>query len=148
MSRYMLSLPYETPPKGLSGNCRGHWAPKAKSTHEVRTKVCAWAESEVEPTQRVQVELVWVVNNKRVRDEDNLWPLLKAICDGLGANKGVTARIVADDAPEFMVKLGPRIEYRPDETPHMEVVVTDITHRTDPINEVTRVRLGENKENT
>ena len=125
MTTQVLILPFARPPKGLAANDRCHWSTRNRSTQLVRARVCAWGESTVEPSPRLQVELVWVVKDRRKRDEDNLWPMLKAVCDGLGSDRGTSARLVADDSPEFMVKLAPRIEYRPGvECPFFEVRVT------------------------
>lgn len=125
MTAHTLILPFTKPPDGLSGNSRAHWAVRNRSTQQVRDIVCAWGEREIEPMARMQVELVWVVKDARTRDSDNLWPLLKAVCDGLGSNKGTSARLVADDSPEHMVKLAPRIELQRGATPHFEVTVTE-----------------------
>lgn len=137
---WTLELPYPRPPKGLSANDRTHWAAKAKATAEVRAQVKHLAAG-IEPMQRCQVEIVWVVNDRRRRDADNAAPFAKAIFDGLAADKGVSAHIVTDDAPEFMVKLMPRIEYDPSATPHFRVVVTDISHRPDAVDQITNERL-------
>ena len=128
MNRYVLNLPYTSIPDGLSGNSRHHWRTKARSTAQVRNLIVQLAEPDIEPMNRMQVELVWVVTDRRKRDEDNMAPLFKAICDGLGSDRGVSARLVRDDSPEWMVKLHPRIEYRPDETAHFEVIVTELTN--------------------
>ncbi|WP_058630654.1 hypothetical protein [Microbacterium oxydans] len=136
---WTLELPYDRPPKGLSANYRGHWAPKAKSTAEVRALVVALARNARIPTMgRMQVELVWVVTDNRKRDSDNVAPFAKAIFDGLGADRGVSARLVPDDAPEFMVKLMPRIEYRVAGHPHFEVVITDLSFRPNDVDEVAK----------
>ncbi len=143
MTSWTLSLPYSRPPKGLSANDRPHWAAKAKATAAVRELVFALARSERIPTlQRIQVEVIWVVSDKRRRDADNAAPFAKAIFDGLAADRGVSAHIVADDAPEFMTKLMPRIEYRLDESPHFEVLITDISHRPDLIDQITAERIN------
>src|SRR5690349_3046921 len=131
---WLLELGYTKPPKGLSANDRTHWAVKSKSTAEVRALVKHLAiHAGIEPMQRCQVEVIWVVTDRRRRDADNAAPFAKAIFDGLAADKGVSAHIVADDDPEHMVKLMPRIEYRPGCTPHFEVIITDLSHRTDAI---------------
>lgn len=136
-SRWTLELPYERPPKGLSANYRGHWAPKARSTAEVRALVVALARKAGIPTMgRMQVELVWVVTDNRKRDEDNAFPLLKVAADGLASDKGVSARLVPDDSPEWCVKIAPRIEKREDATAHFELIVTDITHRPDAVDQI------------
>lgn len=134
---WLLELGYTKPPKGLSANDRTHWAVKSKSTAEVRALVKHLAiHAGIETTQRCQVEVIWVVADRRRRDADNAAPFAKAIFDGLAADKGVSAHIVADDDPAHMVKLMPRIEYRKGCTPHFEVMVTDLSFRPDSIDEV------------
>lgn len=141
--RWVLHLPYPRPPKGLSANDRAHWATKARATAEVRNLVVALArQARIPQLQRVQVEVVWVVSDKRRRDSDNAAPFAKSIFDAIGADKGVSARIVPDDAPEFMTKLMPRIEYRPDDEPHFEVIVTDTSFRPDDIQQLTEERIN------
>ena len=136
---WTLQLSYERPPKGLSANWRGHWATKSRSTAEVRALVKHLARAAgIRPMGRMQVELVWVVSDHRRRDEDNIYPLLKACADGLAADKGVSARLVPDDTPEWCVKRAPRIEHRKNTTPHFELIVTDITHRPDAVDQITR----------
>ncbi|WP_420112737.1 hypothetical protein [Pseudactinotalea sp.] len=91
--------------------------------------------------QRMQVELVWVVADRRRRDGgENLAPFLKAVIDGLAADKGTSARLVPDDTPDYVTRVMPRIEYRPGETPRFEVTITDLTHRPEPINQLTKER--------
>lgn len=140
---WTLTLNYPRPPKGLSANDRAHWAVKSKATAEVRELVKMHARSQRIPTmQRMQVELVWVVADRRRRDGgENLGPLLKAVVDGLAADKGTSAHLVPDDAPEFVTRLMPRIEFRQGETPYFEVIITDTSHRPDPVEELAKERL-------
>ena len=139
---WALELGYTKPPNGLSANWRGHWATKARSTASARALVKYLAlEAGIEPMQRCQVEIVWVVADKRRRDADNAAPFAKAIFDGLGADRGVSAHIVADDDPAHMVKLMPRIEHRPGCTPHFEIIITEVTHRPDAIGNIANERL-------
>ena len=136
---WILELPYDRPPKGLSANDRTHWAVKSNSTAEVRAQVKYLAiEAGIEPMQRCQVEVIWIVKDKRRRDADNAAPFAKAIFDGLGADKGVSAHLVVDDDPAHMVKLMPRIEYRKNTTPHFEVIISDLSFRPDSVNEVAK----------
>lgn len=140
--RWVLRLPLTKPPRGLSANYRGHWAPKARSTAEVRALVVALARNAGIPTMgRMQVELVWVVTDNRKRDADNVFPLLKAAADGLASDRGVSAHLVPDDSPEWCVKITPRIEKREDDTAHFELIVTDITHRPEGVDQLTKERL-------
>ena len=61
---------------------------------------------------------MWIVTDARKRDEDNVVPTLKALCDGL-----VDAGVVADDTPRYMVKHMPKIVLRRGVRPHMELRV-------------------------
>lgn len=127
---WTLTLPFPRPPKGLHANDRPHWRTKARATADVRNLVVALVRSQNIPTmQRVSVQLVWVVTDRRKRDEDGPEPLAKAIFDAIGSDRGVSARLVPDDSPEFMDKPRPLIEYRPGDTSHFEVVIRDLTHR-------------------
>ena len=103
-----LNLPYERPP--LTANQRMHWAEKARITKRIRNDV-AWLmksaklkRNPLEPGQKLHVQLTYTPKTNRRRDTDNLWPTLKAICDGL-----VDAGLVPDDTPEFMDKPQPII---------------------------------------
>jgi len=58
--------------------------------------------------QHLTVGLVWFVNTRAARDEDNTVATLKPVCDGL-----VDAGLVPDDTPQWMTKLPARIIYRP-----------------------------------
>lgn len=75
---------------------------------------------------RVRVNVVWVVNTRARRDTDNLAPFLKAIYDGIGADSGVSAHLVEDDAPEYMEKPGATIRYERGALPHFEVTITEV----------------------
>ena len=102
----------------LSLNARDHWSVKARHTKVWRN----WAKGqahEFPPVDAVNVRLTWFVTDKRRRDEDNLVPLLKALCDGL-----VDAGVVADDTPDLM---GKRARIRPapvgTKTAYMELLI-------------------------
>lgn len=130
---WTLVLPYPRPPKGLHANDRAHW----RSTAEVRELVVMLARSQRIPTmQRMSVQLVWVVGDHRKRDADGPDPLAKAVFDGLGSDRGVSARLVPDDDPAHMEKPRPVIEYRAGATPHFEVRITDLTFRPDDVQTV------------
>ena len=103
----------------LSLNYRLHRMAEAKITRELRTlmKVLAGI---LEPMERCEVELVWIVKDKRKRDEENIVPVLKALCDGL-----VDAGVVPDDTPEFMVKRMPAIRYVKGAVPRFELTVKE-----------------------
>lgn len=102
---HTLVFPWLSPP--LSANQRLHWARRARLTADVRNATALLARQAGVPAMgRCEVTLVWTVTDKRRRDTDNLYPTLKAACDGL-----VDAGIVPDDTPEFMVKHAPVIEH-------------------------------------
>lgn len=124
-------LSYDRAPAGLSLNDRSHWAIKKKSTAAVREQVFAEVRSRHVPgLERCRVDVTWVVADRRRRDTDNLAPFLKAIYDGIGADKGVSARIVEDDAPEFMEKPGATIRYEKGIHHHFIVTITDLGSAT------------------
>ena len=124
---WSFDLPYVTVPLGLSMNDRPHWSVRSYSTTMVRHDVFVLTRSAHVPSlDRIQVDVEWVTATKRRRDTDNIAPLLKAIYDGIGADRGISARIVEDDAPEFMSKPGATIRYAPDEKPRFVVTITDL----------------------
>lgn len=101
----VLELGITTPP--LTLNQRLHHRVKANITAEVRGRVAALAESlGLEPMTRPAVMLVWLVETRHARDEDNIVATLKAACDGL-----VDAGVAADDTPAHMHKPMPHIAY-------------------------------------
>lgn len=117
-----LALPYERPPKSLVGNSRHHWRQRSADTLLVRTDVMRLAQAAglhrygPSVVEHVTVELVWAPGDKRRRDADNLWPLLKACCDALARGPRrdwVGLALVPDDTPEHMTKLAPRIDPPP-----------------------------------
>lgn len=120
-----FTLPYKRPPEGLSANDRVFWAVKAQSTNAVRQVVTAKAQR-WRKCQRVRVDVVWVVADQRRRDADNAAPFLKAIYDGLGADRGVSAHLVPDDDPDHMEKPGLTFRYEKGATPHFVVTVTEV----------------------
>lgn len=101
---HILKFPWGRPP--LNANQRLHWAAKSRLTKDIR-EVTAWLakSAEVPAMPRCEVQLAWTVTDSRRRDEDNIYPTFKAMCDGL-----VDAGIVPDDTPDLMVKLAPVIE--------------------------------------
>lgn len=99
----VLPFPYEKAP--LSANGRMHHMQEARIVKKVRA-AAAEAAARLPALGKCRVTLTWFVNINRRRDVDNLYPTLKALCDGL-----VDAGVVADDTPEFMEKLAPVIVY-------------------------------------
>lgn len=135
---WMLTLPFERPPKGLHANDRPHWRVKARATKDLREFVTMLCRSQNIPKmQRVSVQVIWVVPDRRKRDEDGPDPMAKAIFDAIGSDRGVSARLVEDDSPDFMSKPRPLIEYRPGEPAHFEIIIRDISNRPDAIEAIT-----------
>lgn len=98
MSAYELDLPWSAPP--LSLNHRRHWRANAAKVRMVRDTAHVLAkQAKIGPCTRIRVTLHYRPRDRRVRDEENSVPTLKAACDGL-----VDAGLVIDDAPQFMVK--------------------------------------------
>jgi len=112
--QWTIRLEYTRPPTGLSLNDRPHWATKSRNTAMVRNDVFVKVRAAKVPAlERIAVFVTWYVFDGRTRDSDNPAPLLKAIYDGIGANRGISARIVEDDSPEYMDKRGLTIERAP-----------------------------------
>ena len=89
----------------LSLNYRMHKMQEAKIIKELRSLMHAEARR-IPDLGKCRVELVWWVNTHHRRDEENVVPVLKALCDGL-----VDAEVVEDDVPRFMVKMMPAIVF-------------------------------------
>lgn len=128
---YSLRLPYDRPPKALTGNSRAHWRQRSADTRMVREDVLILARAaNIPATAHMTVELVWAPGDRIRRDADNLWPLLKACCDSLARGPRrdwVGLELVPDDTPQHMTKMAPRIDPPPAPkgmwlhvTPHME----------------------------
>lgn len=120
MTRYVLALPYKTPP--LSLNDRKGFREVAREVKELRLLAAVWGRSlGLGELPWVRAELFWFVADGRRRDAENPVPTLKALCDGV-----VDAGIVKDDTPEFMEKLMPAIvrEEGPDARPRVEFVLS------------------------
>lgn len=135
MTDYRIALPYQRPPSALTGNTRNHWRSRATQAKQVRTDVANLARAAGVPkSAHLTVELVWSPGDRRRRDADNLWPLLKTACDALarGRKDWVGLELVPDDTPRYMTKRAPRIE-SPDDNPErgMWLLIT-----TDDLSEV------------
>jgi len=87
----------------LSLNYRLHRMAEANIVKELRSNMHALARR-VPDLGRCEVRLTWFVKSTRRRDEENIVPVLKALCDGL-----IDAEVVTDDTPAYMVKHMPRI---------------------------------------
>ena len=114
-----IRIPLAKNPLSLNG--RDHWRVKAKHTKTWRT-FAALNASRFPALGKCDVTLIWFVTDNRRRDEDNLYPLLKALCDGL-----VDAGVTVDDTAEFMGKRC-RIERAPEgtKTAYMQLEVIKV----------------------
>lgn len=117
---FTLVFDYPRPP--LTMNDRKHWREKAKLTRLMRQTASWQARAARLPADlpHVTVALTWVVSDRRRRDGgENLAPTYKALLDGL-----VDYGLVADDDPAHVTRGPSVIDYRPDETPHIELHIT------------------------
>lgn len=102
----ILEIPVPLAKNPLSLNGRMHWRTKAGHTKQWRGYAALRA-MHVKPMRACDVTLTWYVTDHRRRDEDNLYLLIKALCDGI-----VDAGVVPDDTAEYMNKRC-RIELAP-----------------------------------
>jgi len=120
-------LDYPRPPKGLHANDRPHWTAKSGATQDIRLEVMAKTRAlHLGELERIRVDVEWVVSDRRKRDTDNLAPFLKAIYDGIGADRGVSARLVEDDDPEHMEKPAATIRHEPGCRAHFVVTISNL----------------------
>jgi hypothetical protein len=126
---WQFTLDYPRPPKGLSANDSGvHWATRNGSIQDVRMEVFAKTRAlHIGVLERIQVDLTWIVKDRRKRDAPNLWPFSKAICDGIASNKGVSAHLVDDDDDEHLIAPTPTICYIKGARPRFIVTITDLS---------------------
>lgn len=102
----------------LTGNSRaGHWSARSTATREVIDQISRLAiAAGLRPCRHLTVRLVWSPGDNRNADPDNLWPLLKALSDGLARGPRVDIpglRLVPDDNHRYMDKRAPVIERPP-----------------------------------
>lgn len=71
---------------------------------------------------RIEVLLTWVVKDRRRRDAINLYPLVKALTDGL-----VDAGVIPDDTPQYVATPEPIIRYDATATPHFLLTIREVT---------------------
>jgi crossover junction endodeoxyribonuclease RusA len=95
---------------------------EAKIVKELRSMMQAKARH-IPDLGRCEVRLVWYVNTRTRRDDENPVATLKALCDGL-----VDAEVVEDDTRAYMLKHMPEIVYvhKSIDTAHFEFTVTQI----------------------
>lgn len=105
---WQLHLPYERDPMPMNGRVN-----RFKHASSVRTvrETANWLATQIPRQDRIRVELVQHVTDRKDRDPDNLAHTYKALIDGLRDDKrrGQTG-IVADDTPAYVDRLMPRIE--------------------------------------
>lgn len=106
----------------LSLNYRLHKMQEAAIVKRIRGEMAARGRA-LPAMGRCDVVLTWVVNDRRKRDEENVVPVLKALCDGI-----VDAGVVPDDTPAFMAKHMPVIRFTPkrDDIAHFELTVSEV----------------------
>lgn len=129
---WSFTLPYPRPPRGLHANDRIHWRGKAKSSAKVRQDVFTLVRAAHVPAlKRIRVDVEWVVPDRRKRDTDGPEPMLKAIFDGIGSDRGVSARIVEDDDPLHMDKGRLTIRHEPGCTARFIVTISEMEAEPD-----------------
>lgn len=119
MTEHHIDLPWSKPP--LSLNYRMNRWDHARTVKEVR-EAGAWLakQHKLGSHERVRVSLHIQPRDRRVRDDENPVPTLKALCDGL-----VDAGLTAGDTAKHMVKDMPVIhEPVKGETAAMWLVIT------------------------
>jgi hypothetical protein len=138
---WSFDLNYPRPPKGLSANDRCHWRTENDNIQMIRKETMLRTRAAKVPgLDSIRVDVEWVVADRRNRDTDNLAPLLKAIYDGIGSNRGTSARIVDDDDPAHMQKPSATIRFQAGAEPHFTVTITDIGDDVVPLQ-----KQGQNK---
>lgn len=118
--RFCTTLHFDWRRPPLTENQRHHWRKKAQLTKDVRL-VAKLAAARIPHFARIEVELTWVVKDFRRRDDDNITPTMKALCDGL-----VDADVVDDDTNTYMVKRMPQIRVEKGATPHLELTIREV----------------------
>ena len=114
---FQLDLPYPRPPAALWANQAsgkgGHWGGRSAASKMVRSDVMMLGRrAQIPQSSHLHVVLSWAPGDRRRRDSDNMWPMLKACCDGLAKGKRkdwVGLELVPDDTPQYMTKHAPVI---------------------------------------
>lgn len=114
---WALHLPWERNPiPANKPSGKSHWTHTYRATAPVRQVGFTLARAaKIGLQPRIRVRLDWEVTDRRVRDEDNLVPPMKALVDGIR-----TAGVVPDDDRRFVLRDMPQIRYAPksDTRPH------------------------------
>ena len=118
---FELDVPMLPPPKArttrpcepLNANWRLHYHERARRTRIIRDGVLVAARAARIPAGRhLTVALHYQPGDNRRRDEDNLYPTLKAACDALARGprrEWIGLELVPDDTSAHMTKLSPII---------------------------------------
>lgn len=131
MRQWVIELPWATPPLSLNAGYGNHYA-RARKVKEVRQTAGLLARKAGIPRglERIEVQIIWYVPDRKRRDTDNVVPTLKAVCDGLTHHGRRTYPtdwpVVPDDVPQHMAKPEPRIVYRKGCRKRLVLVVTDL----------------------
>ena len=101
----------------LTANQRLHFRAERQRTKLIREGVALAARAaKIPKSQHLIVQLHYRPGDNRRRDEDNLYPTMKACCDALARGPRrdwVGLELVPDDTPRYMTKLGPKIHAGP-----------------------------------
>lgn len=111
-------------PKVLTANevRRMHWRAQAARVKTWREYAyLAALESRVPACGRIEVELIGQAPDRRIRDESNLMPTMKACVDGL-----VDAGVVPGDDKRYVRELMPRIVEPPVKGWRLYLKITDL----------------------
>lgn len=109
------------PPRALSPNARGHWAPKARAVKQYR--MIAFIEAKNAGAgrgpawERAEVRTVFCVPDNRRRDPDNLLASCKAALDGI-----VDSGLLTDD--RYLI-LHPPVVVVDRKWPRVEIELTE-----------------------
>lgn len=114
---WQLHLPWAQNPLPANRPSGGsHWSRSSGKIREVRDTARLLTARSLPRMDRIRVRLDWMVCSVRTRDVDNLWPLAKALVDGLRDQKikqGTTSvlhrGIVPDDDERYVIRESPQI---------------------------------------
>ena len=107
-----MTVTFPWPPKELSPNYRGHWAPVYKRRKEYKEDcwiLCKQAKLTKPEGDRILVAMKFFPPNNQRRDQDNMVASMKYALDGLAAAIGVDDSLF-DISIEVSKELGGRVE--------------------------------------
>ena len=126
---YVLPLPYTSPPLHANQRWR-HWAQEAAVKRSVRRDAHLLARSGKLPRgcQFATITLHWAPTLRRERDAHNLYPLVKALIDGLtrGTKKSPGYGLTPDDSTRYVSAPEPVI-HEPGTAPRQHTLWLEIT---------------------